>query len=429
MTERTTYLDSDPRDPRARKICVRAYRWYAVIELDRDGYVDATTSPGKEPELPIAYRAAIDRVREAAIDRIWYDGYPGDFSWGNGSRWVTMYVQFRHVESAVEALRSAELNRDYSGLHALADSLALPLDEWLAPGERELIRGVDFDSSPRAFLRFLQGNAKRRGLRLNGRATAGSVWLRPTLPSTTKKIREMHPDRYPDWVDRWTGYVEPEDRPFRPWVGGRAQDLSHHATPVEFRAVNTPSGGDCPCGMSVQGGKDHTAHHAAWAFGVRVPKNLDWWGDLAVVSTRSPISWRKLAYEVARMPQRENHYDFRSWSHIDEPEETPDNMRVYLLQVNGYVIGYLAAHDTSEHQRWNLIDGAEYGDQDNTLRPRIILIWVADAYRRQGVGGTLVQALADDFACEIADVSWSSPVSDSGRRLARRLSPEGVWVS
>ncbi|GAA2191142.1 GNAT family N-acetyltransferase [Streptomyces bangladeshensis] len=429
MTERTTYLDPDPRDPRARRIRVRAYRWYAVVELDRDEYVDAATSLGQEPELPAAYRTAVDRVREASIDRIWYDGYRGDFWWGDSSRWVTMYVQYRHVESAVEALRAAELERDYNGLHTLADTLALPLDEWLAPGERELIRGVDFDSPPRAFLRFLQGKAKRCGVRLNGRATAGSVWVRPTLSVTAKQIREMYPEQYPGWVDRWTGYIEPEDAPIRPWVGGRTQNRSHGARPVEFRAVNTPSGGDCPCGMSLQGGKDHTDHHAAWAFGVRVPKNLAWWGDLAVVSTQSPISWRKLAYEVARMPQRENHYDFRSWSHVDEPEVTPDNMRVYLLQVNGYVIGYLAAHDTSDHQRWNLIDGAQYGDQDNTLRPRIILVWVAGAYRHQGVGGTLVQALADDFACDIADVSWSSPVSDAGRRLARRLSPEGIWVS
>jgi hypothetical protein len=28
--------------------------------------------------------------------------------------------------------------------------------------------------------------------------------------------------------------------------------------------------------------------------------------------------------KVAPMPQRENHYDFRSWSHIGEPEMSPD---------------------------------------------------------------------------------------------------------
>ena len=216
-------------------------------------------------------------------------------------------------------------------------------------------------------------------------------------------------------------------------MGGRDQDLSYGAAPVQFCNVETPIDDDCPCGMSLQeptdDGKAHTAHHAAWAFGAQVPKNLEWSADLAVVTTQSPIAWRRLAYKVARMPQKENHYDFRSWSHLGEPELTPDNMRAYLLKANGCVIGYLSAHDTNQHLRWDLIDGSRYGDEDDALRPRINLIWVADVYRRQGIGTTLVQALADDFGCQVADVSWSSPISYAGRHLARRLSPEGVWVS
>ncbi|MFE0381166.1 hypothetical protein ACFW1M_37665 [Streptomyces inhibens] len=92
-------------------------------------------------------------------------------------------------------------------------------------------------------------------------------------------------------------------------------------------------------------------------------------------------------------------------------------------------MGYLAAHDISQHRRWDLIDGSRYGDQDDTPRPRIIPIWVVDAYRPQRVGATLMQTLADDFGCQVADVSWSSPISDAGRRLARRLSPDGIWGS
>lgn len=129
------------------------------------------------------------------------------------------------------------------------------------------------------------------------------------------------------------------------------------------------------------------------------------------------------------MPQKEEHYDFNSWPHLGEPEATSDNLRAYLLQANGHVIGYLAAHDTSEHRGWDLIDSSPYSGKDDTLRPRIILIWVADIYRRQGVGALLVQALADDFGCQVADVSWSTPVSDAGRRLAGRVSPQGIWVS
>jgi pilus assembly protein TadC len=54
---------------------------------------------------------------------------------------------------------------------------------------------------------------------------------------------------------------------------------------------------------------------------------------------------------------------------------------------------------------------------------------VTDSYRRQGVGATLVQALAEDFGCQVADVSWLSPISDAGRRLARRIPPAGIWFS
>ncbi|MFF8608426.1 GNAT family N-acetyltransferase [Streptomyces sp. NPDC015346] len=307
------------------------------------------------------------------------------------------------------------------------------MDDWLAPGERELIRGVDFDAPPNAFLKFLRGKAKQCGVSLNGRATAGSVWVRPTLSSAQKQIREMFPEQYPGWVDRWTGYVDSDDAPIRPWVGGSEQNLSYGSKPVQFLAAQTHLRDDCPCGMrlgeTAHGGRDHAAHHARWALGIQVPKNLEWWSDLAIVTTQSPITWRRLTYNVARMPQRENHYDFASWSHLGEPEVTPDNVRAYLLQANERVIGYLTARDLNDHRRWDLIDGSTYGASDGALRPSIDLIWVAGAYRRQGVGATLVRALAADFECEVADVSWSDPISDAGRHLARRLAPEGIWVN
>ncbi|MFJ3575882.1 GNAT family N-acetyltransferase [Streptomyces rubiginosohelvolus] len=432
MSERTVHLDADPRDWRSRKIRIRAHRWYARVELDRDGYVDAVSSRGRAAELPAAYTDAVERVRAAAIDRLWYDGYPGDFTWSSGSRWVTLSVPYTEVEAAVEALRGAELDHDYSGLAALAGRLTLPVEDWLAPGERELLRGVDFHSPPAVFLRFLRGKARRSGLRLNGRATAGSVWVRPTLPAAEKQLREMFPEQYPGWLDQWSGHVECDDAPYRPWVGGRDQDLSQRATPVRFHLPRLSLNHDCRCGVQGQdgdGGREHADHHAAWALGVRVPKNLDWLGDLAVVTTQSPIAWRRLAYKVAKMPQRESHYDFPSWTHLGEPEESEDNVRAYLLKAKGHVVGYLAAHDTYYHRSWDLVDESPFGDADDTVRPRIELIWVADAYRRQGVGAMLVQALADDFGCPVAEVSWSTPISRSGRQLARRLSPGGIWVS
>lgn len=99
-------------------------------------------------------------------------------------------------------------------------------------------------------------------------------------------------------------------------------------------------------------------------------------------------------------------------------------MRAYLLKANGCVIGYLTAHDANRHRRWDLIEGPSPGDQGDTLRPRVILIWVADVYRHRGVGAALVQALMDDFGCHVADAYWSTPISDAGQ-----LSSEGIWIS
>lgn len=79
MTERTTYLDRDPSDWRSRTIRVRASRWYATVVLDRDSYVDAATSLAHDSDLPDAYAKAVDTARDASIDRIGYDGYPGNF--------------------------------------------------------------------------------------------------------------------------------------------------------------------------------------------------------------------------------------------------------------------------------------------------------------------------------------------------------------
>jgi hypothetical protein len=73
-------------------------------------------------------------------------------------------------------------------------------------------------------------------------------------------------------VDRWTGYIDLEEAPFRPWVGGSDENLSRGAIPVQFHQLETESGGQCPCGMRLQymGDDDHEhrVHHANWALRV-----------------------------------------------------------------------------------------------------------------------------------------------------------------
>ncbi|WP_380283469.1 GNAT family N-acetyltransferase [Kitasatospora purpeofusca] len=191
--------------------------------------------------------------------------------------------------------------------------------------------------------------------------------------------------------------------------------------------------GTCPCGSSRSGAGDdsvHREHHSEWAFGIPVPKNTAWSNRLVVVTSQSPIAWRRLTERVGRLPRREGGYDFNSWSHGGgEPEETLEHFRAYLLEADGHVVGYLAAHDSDRHRWWDLGERSRYGELVDSVRPRIDMIWVAETYRGHGIGRTLVNALADDSGCEVADVSWSTPVTDRGRQLALSLSPDGVWVS
>jgi hypothetical protein len=96
------------------------------------------------------------------------EGYSGSLGWGSDNHRVTLHVPYPHGEDVAEALRAAELDEDFSELEGLATRLALPIDDWLAPGERLLRCGIDFQARPSAFLRFLRAKARSWDLRLNG---------------------------------------------------------------------------------------------------------------------------------------------------------------------------------------------------------------------------------------------------------------------
>lgn len=181
----------------------------------------------------------------------------------------------------------------------------------------------------------------------------------------------------------------------------------------------------------INGGYDdeqHRQHHLQWSLGVPVPKNVPWHhGNVALVTTRSSKAWRSLARRVALIPKRENGYDFPSWDIGETPLESDVNKRAYLLRNGSHVIGYLTVSDLDLHSWWNFT-GYERSTID-AIRPCIDLIWVASVHRGKGAAGALVTLMAEDFGCQVGDVSWSYPVSEAGERLARRMSPQGIWVS
>jgi hypothetical protein len=196
-TSRAIYLD-DRHNPHARKIQVRSgSRYYKEIVLDRDNYVWHNSAKDESRAVPTAFQAAAEYAQERLIDRIWYAGCEDGFTYGKGDHYVYLYAPRDHVDAAVEALRAAELRADYQPLHALGDAVKVPYEQWLAPGERVLVRGVDYDTTTAAFCRYLRHHGKRADLRMNVRAEGDTVRIRPVPTRRARVLHEYDPEEYP----------------------------------------------------------------------------------------------------------------------------------------------------------------------------------------------------------------------------------------
>jgi hypothetical protein len=377
----------------ARRIDITPGRYCTHITLDRDEYVYTARQDGRgaEVELPDAFTAALHRCLDAASDYLWVQGYPGGFQNFAGPSLVTLDVPFPMADQAAAALRAAEMDGDYSGLGALTAELTVPLDEWLGPGERELRRGVDFTASPTAFLKFLRAKADQRGLRLNGRAVPGAVWVHPQMPATAAELRSRYPDRFGHYPDptAYAGHADEEDTAYRPYVGARSEAPRPDATPIVFLPASRPSAAEpCACGYPGAETDDndprHAQGHMQWSTGVLIPRNLDWpggsiAGDIAVVTATSPVGWRKLAYACALLPRRENHYDFASFA-VGDGKPAEDNLRAYLYRAGRRVVGFVSVFDATR-ARWypDPIETSEAVPQptDGHLRPVVNVIFTA----------------------------------------------------
>lgn len=204
-----TWLDRPGRT--ARYIDVNPGRHFSSVTLNRDAlcFYGAAEGRDAERELRAGFADAARKCIDAAASYLWAHGYSGDVMCLTGPNFVTLPVPFELAEDATEALRIAEQDGDFTGLRTLTARLAIPLERWLAPGERELRQGVDFVAAPTTFLAFLRAAAKSRGIRLNGRAVPGAVWVRP-------QTAEDH--ARPAGTQDHQGA---EDLPRRPYVGAR----------------------------------------------------------------------------------------------------------------------------------------------------------------------------------------------------------------
>lgn len=212
-------------------------------------------------------------------------------------------------------------------------------------------------------------------------------------------------------------------------------------TNIEFITRTSPELSECPCGWRDRYAPRarHASRHLAWAAGVAVPASLSWPKEqaIAVVRSTSPAAWRRIAHDLARLGQRENHYDFPSWElPRGRGQEDEHNTRAFCHQglnygENATAVGYLAVADLPTYGRCDFVQPQVPRGPDNRLRPAVTMAWTAFHWRRRGISRALVEAAAQHAGVGVGDLAWCLPFTEAGMELARSCAgPDGqVWVA
>lgn len=189
----TIYLDPEPCGHGRRLITIepigRARKWVR-IQLNRDTYADSWPVVGAAAYLKPGFQEAADCCADAGLDRLLVQGCTARVTAGGASeRWVTLAVPSESQDAAVKALIAAELHGDLAPLQELRKTLAVPFDDWLAPGEHVFRRGVDFSCSPQTFRSLLRSEADaRRDRRLECKIVGEMVSIVVTPESETERL-------------------------------------------------------------------------------------------------------------------------------------------------------------------------------------------------------------------------------------------------
>lgn len=412
------FLDGPKPGFLPRFVDVEPSRDFAVVVLNRDDFVDRARVHGIDPTVPEAMKKVVDRCAQAARDRLLVDGVVTTRNPVPDDRFLELGIPYRYIDDAVEALRDAELKGNLEGLSRLTDRLTVPFDEWLAPGNRELRRGIDFHCTPNHLLRVLRNKAKDRGIRVNGRAELDRVTVDPTPPAQFRSFVST-----PDEI----ATTAAPERSNHAREARSVEFVSHNGAP------NIPDRNTCECGATINTTletRHHDRQHMDWHMGVRVPRTVNWSHEpIAVVSPRSPHHWQQVAHQCALVAKRAGRYDFppfpRPTKHAIPQEPTPF---AFLYHIDGRVVGYLAATHRGGH--WlHHEENETVASTDPTIRPSVDLVFVANRWRRAGIARALVTALAAHSKTSPTELAWALPFTAQGRALADSLGHRQLWVS
>lgn len=148
-------------------------------------------------------------------------------------------------------------------------------------------------------------------------------------------------------------------------------------------------------------------------------------GNVAVVTPTSPHAWRRLAYQCARLPQRENGYDFPSFD-VGDGGPAVRGERAYLYRIGDRVVGFVSVDDARQVRWWPAI-GEPAAPIEGPPRPVLGVIFTAHFWRRGGIARALVTAVSAHTGWPQQDLGWQSPFTPAGKALRSSISPDGWW--
>lgn len=156
-------------------------------------------------------------------------------------------------------------------------------------------------------------------------------------------------------------------------------------------------------------------------------------GDLriTVVNQLSPLAQRCRAEKIARLANRETHYDFGIYHANKLLNER--NVHVFLLYSKNRAIGLLVARRCEHIWRahWSEIDAGGKPEKLTDQPPMwsINMVWVLQRHRGARLGRTLVDVAVAHLGETLKTIGWYTPFTESGKALARRCCPEVIYIA
>jgi hypothetical protein len=153
---------------------------------------------------------------------------------------------------------------------------------------------------------------------------------------------------------------------------------------------------------------------------------------VAVVRLTSPIAWRRVAYNLARLAQRAEGYDFPSFPPpAGRARDDQEHTRAFLYCEGPTAVGYLVAADQPTGARWDFTQEEVPPGPDHQVRPTVGLAFTCFHWRRQGIASALVRAVAQHANVPTSGLAWDTPFTEEGEALARTFAGDDgrVWIT